>query len=610
MSQAVAFVNDPEFLRSAFDFGLTLDDGVRELVDNALDAGATEIVIVVQTTQNALHLVVEDNGVGIPDTLEEEGAVYQGIPYVMSFGGAKNFWKRSKGEIGKFGIGLSATITCLTREFGRATVWSKNACNAQGRSVTYRFDDVVANDCMLPSEEATPRLNFSESPTGTVVELVLEDSAHMRPGAVQTRFLKFLGRNYRNAIHRGVSITVISKSAKGQPSAKKVHLRDPLALMEGSEEVEKLGMAKAYDVPPLVMNDIIDPETGEPAVITFRLSLMHSITARRKLGLPLTGSTGAAGSLGGDESLLKKYGIGYDGQGFNLLREGRELAANASLNLYTKHADYNFMHGDINFPAVMDGYFGVQSNKSRTSMNSVVREALKQHLKPYINQIYADSKEQQKVGASLVKEAPVEPLAESLAKLLKPVLPQPRLTPEQLAKVDSMRKEIVEKLTKAAYTHNRAKERELERKAAAANDRGEKEQLALEKEMLNERLQHHINRIEARFAVSSPTRLFYESLHNNDLYKMEDRGDEAHITINKDTVFYTNVYSQIEKVPHMRVLLDMMINTLGYAEFLAIKHGDDMKELYWQRARAEVSFHANTFVKAMPPKPEHNGGEA
>ena len=319
MSQAVAFVNDPEFLRSAFDFGLTVDDGVRELVDNALDAGATEIIIIVQTTQNALHLIVEDNGAGIPDTLEEEGSTYQGIPYVMSFGGAKNFMKRSKGEIGKFGIGLSATITCLTREFGRATVWSQNAGNAQGRCVTYRFDDVVANDCMLPPEETKPRPKFTDATTGTVVELVLEDSAHMRPGAMQTRFLKFLGRNYRNAIHRGVSITVVAMSAKGQPSSKKVHLRDPLALMEGSEEVEKLGMAKAYDVPPLVMNDIIDPETGEPAVITFRLSLMHSITARRKLGLPLTGGPGSWAT--DEDSVFKKYGIGYDGQGFNLLRE-------------------------------------------------------------------------------------------------------------------------------------------------------------------------------------------------------------------------------------------------------------------------------------------------
>lgn len=609
MSQAVAFVNDPEFLRSAFDFGLTVDDGVRELVDNALDAGATEIIIIIQTTQDALHLIVEDNGVGIPDTLEEEGSTYQGIPYVMSFGGAKNFMKRSKGEIGKFGIGLSATITCLTREFGRATVWSKNAGNAQGRCVTYRFDDVVANDCMLPPEETKPRPKFTDATTGTVVELVLEDSAHMRPGAMQTRFLKFLGRNYRNAIHRGVSITVVSMSAKGQPSSKKVHLRDPLALMEGSEEVEKLGMAKAYDVPPLVMNDIIDPETGEPAVINFRLSLMNPITVRRKLGLNLTDTDVEAMKKDG-ETKLKRYGIGHDGQGFNLLREGREIAANASLNIYNKHPMFNNMHGDIDFPAVMDGYFGVQSNKSRTSMNVKIRDALKKHLDPFIWQIRTDSISQQKQGAQLAKKIPDEPLAESLAKLLKPVLPQPRLTPEQIEKAKAMREEMVQKLTNAAYTHNKAKKRELEQKAAATNDRGEKEQLELESEMLNERLQHHINRIEARFAVSSPTRLFYESMHNNDLYKMEDRGDEAHITVNKDTVFYTDVYSQIENVPHMRVLLDMMINSLGYAEFLAIKHGDDMKELYWQRARAEVSFHANTFVKAMPPKPERNGGEA
>ena len=230
MADTVAFVNDPEFLRSSFDFGLTVDDGVRELVDNALDAKATQITIITKTTENALHLIVQDNGVGIPNTIEEDGTHYQGIPYVMSFGGAKNFMKRSKGEIGKFGIGLSATITCLTREHGRASVWSKNETNAQGRQVSYRFADVIASkDCHLPFEVEAVSPTLSDDPTGTVVELVLEDSGHMRSGAIQTRFLKFLGRNYRNAINDGVSITVIAMSAKGAPSAKRVRLRDPLA---------------------------------------------------------------------------------------------------------------------------------------------------------------------------------------------------------------------------------------------------------------------------------------------------------------------------------------------------------------------------------------------
>ena len=147
--------------------------------------------------------------------------------------------------------------------------------------MTYRFDDVVANDCMLPPEETKPRPKFTDATTGTVVELVLEDSAHMRPARCrpvpQVPRTQLPQRHPPRCVHhRRVHVSQRSTSSK-------VHLRDPLALMEGSEEVEKLGMAKAYDVPPLVMNDIIDPETGEPAVITS--AFPHaSITARRKLG--------------------------------------------------------------------------------------------------------------------------------------------------------------------------------------------------------------------------------------------------------------------------------------------------------------------------------------
>ena len=98
--------------------------------------------------------------------------------------------------------------------------------------------------------------------------------------------------------------------------------------------------------------------------------------------------------------------------------------------------------------------------------------------------------------------------------------------------------------------------------------------------------------------------MFYESLHN-DLYKMEDRGDEAYITVNKDTVVYTDVYHK-SRTSAAEGAVDMMINTLGYAEFLAIKHGDDMKELYWQRARRSPS----TPTPSSRPcrQAERNGG--
>ena len=268
------------------------------------------------------------------------------------------------------------------------------------------------------------------------------------------------------------------------------------------------------------------------------------------------------------------------------------------------------MHGDINFPSVLDGYFGVQSNKSRTGMNSKMKFSLKQHLKPFIFQSMNDSKDQQKKGAELGKELPSEPLAETIAKRLKPVLPQPRLNKQEIDEAEQMRIALSAALKADVMDEASPLITALQKTIEANQNPREREQHEVELEMLMENIAEHISRIESRFKVSSPTRLFYKSLHSNDLYSMEDRGDEAHITVNKDTVFYTDVYAAIEKVPHLQVLLDMMLNTLGYAEFMAIKHGDEMKALFWQRARAEVSLHANTFVRAMPASKSTEGGEA
>jgi len=607
MTEPVAFVNDPEFLRSAFDFGLTLDDGVRELVDNALDAQATNIQVIIKTTKDALHLIVQDNGEGIPDMIEDEGEQFQGIPFIMSFGAGKNFMPRKKGDIGRFGVGLSATITCLTREHGWASVWSKNAGNQDGRQVTYRFSEVVENGCHLPAEQTAPSPTLSDDPIGTVVEIVLNDSAHMRPGAVQTRLLQYMGRVYRQSLAQGVEITIIAISAKGSPSAKKVHLRDPLALMPDSMEVKDLGEAKSYDIPNLVIEDIIDPETGKPAEIKFRLSFMNPISVRRTLGLPLTGSFGQSFH---PDNLLKKYGIGYEGQGFNLLREGREVGANNSYGIYSKGSNYNYMHGDIDFSAALDGHFGVQANKSRISVNHNMQKMLKNHLSDFIAKVSKDFHSSSRISSNLREHALAEPIAETIAKRIKSVLPEPRLTPEERTEAEKMREDLKKALQAQVEEEMSPLVEAAQQSVNNAGTSGERDAAELELALLQERVADHIERIEQRFKTSSPTRLFFKSLHSNDLYAVEDRGDEAHITINQDTVFYSDVYSVIEKAPHLRVMVDVMINTLGYAEFLSIKHGQDDKPLFWERARAEVSLHANTFVKAMPVSSSNKGGEA
>ena len=80
---------------------------------------------------------------------------------------------------------------------------------------------------------------------------------------------------------------------------------------------------------------------------------------------------------------------------------------------------------------------------------------------------------------------------------------------------------------------------------------------------------------------------------------MEDAGDEAHITVNTETEFYRRVYSEVRSKAHLRTLLDLMLSSLGYAEFMDGKTNEG-RTLYWQRAREEVSLHIDQFVRLMP----------
>ena len=66
--------------------------------DNALDAGARNLWVILDMTQGErMHLIVGDDGDGIPDRLEAESNSGQGIPFVMAVGSGKNLLGRRKG---------------------------------------------------------------------------------------------------------------------------------------------------------------------------------------------------------------------------------------------------------------------------------------------------------------------------------------------------------------------------------------------------------------------------------------------------------------------------------------------------------------------------------
>ena len=160
MTDRVRFVEDADFLRASFSFGITFDDGVRELVDNSIDAGAQNIwVQIISMDNDRIRIIVADDGEGFPTTFTDiSGDVRQGIPYAMAFGGriGEVFSKEAHRNIGRFGFGLSQTITCLARERGGAEVWTRNEENEDWRWSYYAFEDLIEHNCLLPNESTAP----------------------------------------------------------------------------------------------------------------------------------------------------------------------------------------------------------------------------------------------------------------------------------------------------------------------------------------------------------------------------------------------------------------------------------------------------------------------
>ncbi len=94
----VPFVEYKGFLKAALDFGIDVESGIKELIDNSIDARATIVRVILDTKHNVqdqttgivhervMRIFVVDDGHGIPATVEDAGTgiEYPGLPFVLS----------------------------------------------------------------------------------------------------------------------------------------------------------------------------------------------------------------------------------------------------------------------------------------------------------------------------------------------------------------------------------------------------------------------------------------------------------------------------------------------------------------------------------------------
>jgi len=334
-------------------------EGVCEIVDNSLDAGASKIKIHIESNNdNTLRITFIDNGVGIPYLhLDSDGVLHQGIPYALTYGGRikHNHTSMYQSPVGKFGWGLSQTASCLS---SRTEVYSKTDSDDDWRYSYYDFKELeIDPDVLLPLEEFHVPPYFELPETGTIICMVKVESAEYKsPFAIHNLLVRNLGKTYRHFLDNNREI-IISSREKGRPKETKIQISDPIMLMEDSREVKLVGKSILKEKIKIVFDHHhpLGPIHDGPgyAELIARFVRLDSEKIRKNLNLPLTGQGGVI-----NKEIKEKLGIATDTSGFSLVRNGREIASGQTLGLFSRTPWYNYMRVELlhlksNFPPAM-----------------------------------------------------------------------------------------------------------------------------------------------------------------------------------------------------------------------------------------------------------------
>jgi len=587
------------FLRSVKKLGVKMLEGVCEIVDNSLDAGASEIKIHIESkSDGSLRIIFKDNGIGIPFIHVNETGIHQGIPYVLTYGGRirhkhKSFTLK---EVGKFGWGLSQTASCLS---SRTEVYSKNENDKRWRYSYYDFKELVKDpDILLPEEVEADPPYFELPETGTIVVLEsVDNSEYKKPSAIHSLLVKNLGKIYRHFLTHGREI-IVSSRENDRPKETIVAISDPIMQIEESKEVQLAGKSilEHEDIIEFNKNHPLGPiyEDEGYAILVAKFVRLDSESIRKSLNLPLSGASQKI-----TKELKSKFGISAENAGFSLIRNGREIGSGQTLGLFTRSNPHNYIRIELFFSDKLDDLFKIRTNKSRYDVTEKLSEILEKRYSSIISSLVTKIANIMK-SLSLKKNENEIPIAEIIVAKAAPNMLKKQISiDERKALEEEIRKEVQDKIDKIKHD-SQERISQVSSELAEAEVQGNNQLISKYKDeiqIINEKIDYSINRIDERFSINSLIRKEFGKIGTGELFSVQSRGDQAWIKINTGTEFYANVYSRIEKNPELLTLLDLMIFSMGYAEHM--QDTSASKKSQWEDVRREVSALASQMVSSM-----------
>ena len=629
-------------LDSLVERGITLDNGLLELIDNAVDWGASRIHIHIwRWGDGSISLSVADNGAGIADAVllnsvgegepclaGQEGSI-DGILQSLRVGG--RIKRPNRHPIGRFGFGLPQTGMALAE---RTTVYSRTR-EGDWRTSSLNLEELKSRENwndegrpMLPAVEMNdpPRSvlpnGWEQSLSGTVIHMdSIPKEKHRigRFGSLLSRMEGEIGRRYRYPIQGGLSILFSIEGVSEDPEP--IVPRDPLCLMPTSPD-HQWGDTRRVDLPVDVSRDsifldgtgkkpmIIDEVTGQPAEIRITMIRVEPRSVRQILGIPMSKNPTKP-----EQAMMKKAGFSLNKQGFSLVRGIREIEGFSDLGLYVKKSNLNYFRGGIRFPPIreVDRIFGIEPDKSKFRIDPRLRQWLGiQTFLGFIerNTIAARAalsktpshsySAERRTGMEPLSDASLEASSTTLRDIAPPndavdkrraAESRERLIKEEYDRVEDYYKD---RIRSEILAERVAKDTEDSVAAGAAR----KEISRLEGEMTDLKEQ-----VGIRFETPARFRRLSRSWASQDLYRTEATGtEELSVILNENTPVYRHLIEPSESSHELKTMVTLMIWAIAYSDDDP-RHPPE-KRAFWDRARGLIGRYSALMLGALEDQPE------
>ena len=395
-AQDFSIVALDKFIQATRDSGYKgTPSAVSELVDNALQAGATEISVTLTTNsddpEHPLVLSVLDNGSGM-DALTLRTA--------LRFGGSTRFDDRR--GLGRYGMGLPNSSFSQAK---RVTVHSWNSCSGDVLRSYLDIDEIASGVITeVPEPEWVARPHFvNGQAAGTAVTWTRCDRLENRRISTLARKLLFsLGRRFRYFLWNGISIKVNGDT---------VEPVDPLFLHSSAyfNEATQFGETLVFEISTSAEN------RGRTGTVKVRFS-----------ELPVAEWSRLSNREKRERGVAK-------GAGVSVVRGGREVDYGWFFLGGKRRENYDdWWRCEIRFDPVLDEAFGITHTKQQIRPSPHLVESLAPDIESMARVLNTRARKAHQATKVAELFSASEERAREKDRMLMPLPPRPRPRDERI----------------------------------------------------------------------------------------------------------------------------------------------------------------------------------